>query len=534
MSPFPAAASVSVSPTITRACAPGPAPARDCGPAARQCLGQSLARANSRSFTGPCSSGSPGCGSPSRWMSCPSRTTRSSTASTSCPSPGEAGTSSARQRCGTGGQGHRGRSADNGRSSQPGVLPPVVSDLPNVPLSVLDLAPIPEGATAGDALRATIDLAQRAERLGYHRFWVAEHHNMPGIASSAPPVLIGHLAGATSTHPRGVRRRDAAQPRLAGRGRAVRDAGGAAPRAHRPGHRPRSRHRPGDGRGAAALPGGALGRRFPRAARRADRLLRAGNGRRATRTRPSPRSPARATARPCGFSGRAGTAPRWPASSGCRSAFAHHFSAENTLPALALYRQRFRPSATLDRPLRHGRGRGDLRRHRRARAMAGRPGRPVVPPVALRPARAAPVAGGGGRLPLHPARPGRSSRSRQASNIVGSAETVRRGLTELLSGQRRRRADDHDNGARPRRPAALPRTRRQHGVPGPRTRRRGPDKFHSGLTARRSYRPSESGPSGPASSRCVGGTHRGARSAAGGSRGRAAPNGTHLPQADAW
>ncbi len=79
------------------------------------------------------------------------------------------------------------------------MLPAVVSYLPNVPLSVLDLAPIPEGATAGDALRATIDLARRAEQLGYHRFWVAEHHNMPGIASSAPAVLIGHLAGATSS-----------------------------------------------------------------------------------------------------------------------------------------------------------------------------------------------------------------------------------------------------------------------------------------------------------------------------------------------
>ena len=68
-----------------------------------------------------------------------------------------------------------------------------------VPLSVLDLAPVPDGGTAGEALRATIDLARHAERLGYLRFWVAEHHNMPGIASSAPPVLIGHIADATTT-----------------------------------------------------------------------------------------------------------------------------------------------------------------------------------------------------------------------------------------------------------------------------------------------------------------------------------------------
>jgi len=68
----------------------------------------------------------------------------------------------------------------------------------SVPLSVLDLAPVPDGGNAGDALRATIDLARHAERLGFRRFWVAEHHNMPGIASSAPPVLIGHIAGATT------------------------------------------------------------------------------------------------------------------------------------------------------------------------------------------------------------------------------------------------------------------------------------------------------------------------------------------------
>src|SRR3954466_337756 len=65
-------------------------------------------------------------------------------------------------------------------------------------LSILDLAPIPQGSTAGEALANTLDLAQHAERWGYHRYWVAEHHNMPGIASSATAVLIGHIAGGTS------------------------------------------------------------------------------------------------------------------------------------------------------------------------------------------------------------------------------------------------------------------------------------------------------------------------------------------------
>ena len=63
--------------------------------------------------------------------------------------------------------------------------------------SVLDLAPVPEGATPGDALRRSVDLARHAEAWGYRRFWLAEHHNMVGIASAATAVVIGHVAGAT-------------------------------------------------------------------------------------------------------------------------------------------------------------------------------------------------------------------------------------------------------------------------------------------------------------------------------------------------
>ncbi|NHM20539.1 LLM class flavin-dependent oxidoreductase [Tritonibacter mobilis] len=65
--------------------------------------------------------------------------------------------------------------------------------------SLLDLAPVPEGKTAADALEGTVDLARAAERFGYHRYWLAEHHNMPGIASAATAVMIGHVAGATKT-----------------------------------------------------------------------------------------------------------------------------------------------------------------------------------------------------------------------------------------------------------------------------------------------------------------------------------------------
>ena len=68
-----------------------------------------------------------------------------------------------------------------------------------VPLSVLDLAPIVEGGDAGDALRNSLDLARHAERLGYKRHWVAEHHNMQAIASAATAVVAGYLAAGTST-----------------------------------------------------------------------------------------------------------------------------------------------------------------------------------------------------------------------------------------------------------------------------------------------------------------------------------------------
>jgi luciferase family oxidoreductase group 1 len=68
-----------------------------------------------------------------------------------------------------------------------------------IPFSILDLAFVPEGSTPSDALRHTLDLAQHAERWGYRRFWLAEHHNMIGIASAATSVVIGYVAGGTNT-----------------------------------------------------------------------------------------------------------------------------------------------------------------------------------------------------------------------------------------------------------------------------------------------------------------------------------------------
>jgi luciferase family oxidoreductase group 1 len=68
-----------------------------------------------------------------------------------------------------------------------------------IPFSILDLAPIAEGATPADAFRNSLELTQHAEKWGYRRFWLAEHHNMPGVASAATAVVIGHVAGGTKT-----------------------------------------------------------------------------------------------------------------------------------------------------------------------------------------------------------------------------------------------------------------------------------------------------------------------------------------------
>ena len=73
-----------------------------------------------------------------------------------------------------------------------------MSNITKIPFSVLDLTPVFAGENASDAFKRTLSLAQRAEDLGYNRFWLAEHHNMPGIASAATSVVIGYVAGNTS------------------------------------------------------------------------------------------------------------------------------------------------------------------------------------------------------------------------------------------------------------------------------------------------------------------------------------------------
>src|SRR5687768_17805414 len=75
----------------------------------------------------------------------------------------------------------------------------MTADTKPVLFAVLDLSPIVAGGTASQSFRNSLDLAQHAERWGYHRYWLAEHHNIPGIASAATSVVIGHVAGGTRT-----------------------------------------------------------------------------------------------------------------------------------------------------------------------------------------------------------------------------------------------------------------------------------------------------------------------------------------------
>src|SRR6266536_407336 len=217
-----------------------------------------------------------------------------------------------------------------------------------VPLSVLDLAPVPSGKTAGEALRNSIDLAQKTEQLGYHRYWVAEHHNMPGIASSAPAVLIAHLAQATTTL-----RVGSGGVMLPNHSPLVVAEQFGMLEALHPG-----RIDLGIGRapGTDQLTASALRRSADLSAddfpQDLGELIAYFYG-----TFPDEHPygrinavPARGNPPAVWLLGSSGYSAQVAAVLGLPFAFAHHFSPANTLPALALYRQHFRPSTFLQQP----------------------------------------------------------------------------------------------------------------------------------------------------------------------------------------
>jgi luciferase family oxidoreductase group 1 len=217
--------------------------------------------------------------------------------------------------------------------------------LGDIPLSVLDLAPVPDGSTAGQALRATIDLAKRVEELGFTRFWVAEHHGMPGVASSSPPVLISHIAAATSS----IRVGSGGVMLPNHSSLVVAEQFGMLEALH-PGRIDLGIGRaPGtDQATAQALRHGGP-EDFPR---QLTDLIGFFSGQ-----WPEKHPYQRVHAVPCEgdgpdlwLLGSSGYSAQVAAALGIPFAFAHHFMPGNTLPALDLYRRSFRPSAVLDKP----------------------------------------------------------------------------------------------------------------------------------------------------------------------------------------
>ena len=211
-----------------------------------------------------------------------------------------------------------------------------------VPLSVLDLVPVGSGSTAAAALQTSTALVRRAEELGFRRYWVPEHHGMPGIASSAPAVLIAHLAAASTT----IRVGSGGVMLPNHQPLVVAEQFGMLDALH-PGRIDLGIGRaPGtDQRTARALRRGteALGADdFPEALMELASYFR-GDG-------PVVAVPARGQQPALWLLGSSGYSAQVAGLLGLPFAFAHHFSGENTLPALELYRETFRPSDVLAQP----------------------------------------------------------------------------------------------------------------------------------------------------------------------------------------
>ncbi|MQS36437.1 LLM class flavin-dependent oxidoreductase [Streptomyces katsurahamanus] len=223
-----------------------------------------------------------------------------------------------------------------------------------VPLSVLDLVTVGEGATAAEALRTSVGIAQLAEARGYHRHWVAEHHSMPGVASSSPAVILAHLAART-----GRIRLGSGGVMLPNHAPLVIAEQFGTLEALAPGRIDLGLGRaPGtDGATAAALrrtDGGAEGAEdFPQQLAELTRFLDGdfpdGHPYARIHAVPGPVQGSRSRP-PIWLLGSSGFSARLAGVLGLPFAFAHHFSAHNTLPALGLYRESFRPSAVLDAP----------------------------------------------------------------------------------------------------------------------------------------------------------------------------------------
>ncbi|OIJ62833.1 LLM class flavin-dependent oxidoreductase [Streptomyces mangrovisoli] len=230
-----------------------------------------------------------------------------------------------------------------------------------VALSVLDLVTVGAGSTAGDALRTSVALARLAEARGYHRYWVAEHHSMPGVASSSPAVILAHLAAHTDRI-----RLGSGGVMLPNHAPLVIAEQFGTLEAMAPGRIDLGLGRaPGtDGATAAALRRSATLHEgaddFPEQLAELVRFLDDDfpDGHPYGRIHAVP-GPVQATSPggvqsphrpPVWLLGSSGFSAQLAGLLGLPFAFAHHFSARNTIPALDLYRENFRPSAVLDAP----------------------------------------------------------------------------------------------------------------------------------------------------------------------------------------
>ena len=218
--------------------------------------------------------------------------------------------------------------------------------LRDIKFSVLDLSPIIAGGTAAQALKNSLDLAQHAEKWGYERYWLAEHHNMTGIASSATSVVIGHIAGGTSTirvGSGGIMLPNHAPLMIAEQfgtleslypGRI--DLGlGRAPGSDHPAMRAIRRGLGGNGEDFPDL---------------LTELMEYFNPPVEPHQMPVRAIPGEGLKIPIWLLGSSGFSAQLAGYLGLPFAFASHFSPDYTLPALELYRKTFQPSEVLDEP----------------------------------------------------------------------------------------------------------------------------------------------------------------------------------------
>ena len=269
--------------------------------------------------------------------------------------------------------GHVARRLDRRAGPRSTAAMPRLSSIDDMLLSVLDQSPIAEGSTGAQALRNTLDLAQLTDALGYHRYWVAEHHGGPMLAGPSPEVLIGPIAAATEAirvGSGGVMLPHYSPLKVA---ESFTILAAPVPRPDRPRPRPRRRHRPADHLRPAARPPPGRARRLPAAARRAARPTSRTTCPRTIPSATSPQSLPGLPELPAAVAARLLAAERdlGRASSGCATR-----SPTSSTPAAprspSIYRERFAPVRDLQAPARRRRRLGAVRADRRGGPAPGR------------------------------------------------------------------------------------------------------------------------------------------------------------------